>query len=317
MLKTAPEDPMERLIACLSALALFALSTAGHGADSKGEVHKLDFGGLHRSYLLHLPAKAIEGPLPLVVALHGGAGNGASMAQMSGFDRFSDRNGFIVVYPDGTDKDRPVREMLGKQGFLTWNSGHCCGYAHDHDVDDVGFIRAVVADVAKQHPVDPKRIYATGISNGAMMSYRLACEAGDLFAAIAPVAGIIDVPVCKPTNQVSVLDFQGTADENVPMDGGVGKKAFDKEDRPPVQQSIDFWAMQDGCSVTVQAKATDLVMNDYGACDAGTAVDYYVVQGGGHAWPGGDRVSVILDKPDPSVPATQIIWDFFKQHPKP
>lgn len=316
-LETVPEDSMKRLVACLSVLALFALSTAGHGADTEDEVHRLDFGGLHRSYLVHLPAKATEGPLPLVVALHGGGGTGASMARMSHFDPYSDHFGFIVVYPNGTDKERPVRAMLGKQGFLTWDSGHCCGYAHDHDVDDVGFIRAVVADVEKQHPVDPKRIYATGISNGAMMSYRLACEASDLFAAVAPVAGIIDVPNCKPTHQVSVLDFQGTADENVPINGGVGKKAFDKEDRPPVQQSIDFWAKQDGCSVRVQAKAKDLEMTDYGGCDAGTVVDYYVVQGGGHAWPGGGQMAFFLDKPDPGVNATQSIWDFFEKHSKP
>lgn len=299
---------------CLSSLLLVA--AAGQAADKKDEVHKLDFGGLHRSYLLHLPAGAPAGLLPLVLALHGGGGTGASMAEMSHFDAQADYSGFIVAYPDGTDKDRPVREMMGKQGFLTWDSGNCCGYAHDHKVDDVGFIRAVVAEVEKQHPVDPRRVYATGISNGAMMSYRLACEASDLFAAVAPVAGIIDVAECKPSHQVSVLDFQGTADENVPIDGGLGKKAVEKESRPPVQQSIDFWAKEDGCSVTVQAKAKELQMTDYGGCDAGTAVDYYVVQGGGHAWPGGDRMAFFLDKPDPNVDATYEIWQFFKDHPK-
>jgi polyhydroxybutyrate depolymerase len=318
MLKTAliPEEPMKRLAwLCLSSLLLVA--AAGQAADKKDEPHKLDFGGLHRTYLLHLPAPLPDGPLPLVVALHGGAGTGAGMAEMSQFDVYADLKGFIVVYPDGTDKPRPVREMVGKQGYLTWNSGHCCAYAHDHDVDDVGFIRAVVAEVEKEHAVDPKRVYATGISNGAMMSYRLACEASDLFAAIAPVAGIIDVPECKPTRPVSVIDFQGTADEYVPMAGGVGKKAFDKEDRPPVQQSIDFWAKQDGCSVTVQAKGKDLTITNYGACDDGTAVAYYVVQGGGHAWPGGEQMAFFLDKPDPNVTASATIWDFFKQHPRP
>ena len=304
---------------CLTALLLIlsALAGMGQAAESGDEAHGLEHGGLKRSYLLHLPAQAPAGPLPLVVVLHGGGGNAASVAKMTGFDAEADRHGFIVVYPDGTGKPRPLREALGKDGFLTWNSGHCCDYARKHDVDDVGFIRAVVADVQKQHPVDGKRIYATGISNGAMMSYRLACEASDLFAAIGPVAGIIDVDDCKPSRKVSVIDIQGTADENVPINGGVGKKAYDKEDRPPVQKSIDFWKQEDGCGVTVNADTTDLHMIDYGGCDAGTAVDYYIVQGGGHAWPGGDRISLLLDKPDPKVPATDIIWSFFAAHPRP
>lgn len=297
-------------------LALLTLAGASQAAGNPDEAHSLDHGGLKRSYLLHLPAQAPTGPLPLVVVLHGGAGNAASVAKMTGFDAEADQHGFIVVYPDGTGKPRPLREAFGKDGFLTWNSGHCCDYAQEHGVDDVGFIRAVVADVEKQHAVDPKRVYATGISNGAMMSYRLACEASDVFAAIGPVAGIIDVDECKPSQKVSVIDIQGTKDEYVPMDGGVGKKAYDKEDRPPVQQSIDFWKQQDGCSVTVNADTADLHMIDYGGCDAGTAVDYYIVQGGGHDWPGGDRLSLILDKPDPKVPATDIIWSFFEEHPR-
>lgn len=298
-------------------LTLLALTGMSQAAESRDEPHSLEHGGLKRSYLLHVPAQTPAGPLPLVVVLHGGGGNAASAAKMTGFDAEADQHGFIVVYPDGTGRPHRLREALSKGDFLTWNSGHCCSYAKEHGVDDVGFIRAVVADVERQHPVDSKRVYATGISNGAMMSYRLACEASDLFAAVAPVAGIIDVDDCKPTHPVSVIDFQGTADENVPMDGGVGKKALEKENRPPVQQSVDFWRKQDGCGVTVNADATDLHMIDYGGCDAGTAVDYYIVQGGGHDWPGGDRISLLLDKPDPKVPATDIIWSFFAEHPRP
>ncbi len=303
----------------LAALVLALLTAAGlaQASDKADPSHELEFGGLKRSYLLHLPVNAPAGPLPLVLVLHGGGGNGESAVEMTGFDAEADEHGFIAVYPNGTDRGRPLRSMLGKQGFLTWNAGSCCSYAAEHDIDDVGFIRAVVADVQKAHAVDPKRIYATGISNGAMLSYRLACEASDLFAAIGPVSGIVEIPDCKPAHPVAVIDFQGTADENVPIDGGVGKKQLGtKESRKPVQYSIDLWAKADGCSVTVKSEAPDIHLSNYGGCEAGTAVDYYVVQGGGHDWPGGKQMAAFLDKPNPNIPATSLIWSFFKDHPK-
>ena len=303
----------------LVALALTLLAAAGlaQASDKADPSHELEFGGLKRSYLLHLPANAPAGPLPLVLVLHGGGGSAESAARMTGFDAEADEHGFIAVYPNGTDKGRPLRAMLGKQGFLTWNAGSCCGYAQEHNIDDVGFIRAVVADVEKSHAVDSKRIYATGISNGGMMSYRLACEASDLVAAIGPVVGIVEIPDCKPAHPVAVIDFQGTDDENVPLAGGIGKKEVGKkEDRKPVQVSIDLWVQADGCTVTVKSEHPGIHLTNYGGCADGTAVDYYVIQGGGHAWPGGDRISLLLDKPDPNVPATALIWSFFKDHPK-
>jgi polyhydroxybutyrate depolymerase len=309
---------MKRFVAWGFMIALLVAAGLSRAADSQDSSHNLEFGGLKRSYLLHLPANAPAGPLPLVVMLHGGMGTGASAAQQSGFDAEADMHGFIVVYPDGTDRDRPLRAMMGKQGFLTWNAGSCCGYAQQHDIDDVGFIRAVVADVGKDHPVDPKRIYATGMSNGAMMSYRLACEASDLFAAVGPVAGIVEIPDCKPAHPVAVIDFQGTDDENVPLNGGIGKKEVGKkEDRKPVQYSIDLWVKADGCSVTVKSEHPGIHLANYGGCQDGTAVDYYVVQGGGHDWPGGKQMAAFLDKPNPDIPATDLIWSFFKDHPKP
>src|SRR5579859_1407501 len=176
-----------RAFLCFTLVSAALALTGPAWADD--EAHSLDFSGLKRSYLLHLPAKAPAGPVPLVVVLHGGGGTAEGAVKMTGFDAEADASGFIAVYPNGTDKDRPMRVMLGKRGFLTWNAGSCCGYAQQKNIDDVGFIRAVVGDVEKQHAVDPKQVYATGISNGGMMSYRLACKASELFAAIGPVAG--------------------------------------------------------------------------------------------------------------------------------
>ena len=237
---------------------------------------------------------------------------------MTGFDAEADEHGFIAVYPDGTGRDQPVLHAMGKPGLLTWNAGSCCGYAQYKNIDDVGFIRAVVAEVEKQHAVDPKRVYATGISNGGMLSYRLACEASDLFAAIGPVAGIVEIPDCKPAHPVAVIDFQGTDDEYVPLKGGIGKKEVGrKEDRRPVQYSIDLWVKADGCSVTVKSEQPDIHLSNYGGCQGNAAVDYYLVQGGGHAWPGGQQMASFLDKPNPNIPATSLIWSFFKDHLRP
>ncbi len=308
---------MQRLSIWTLALASLVAAASSFAADTQDDTHKLSFGGLDRSYVLHVPPNPPAGSLPLVVVLHGGMGSGAGVAKMTGFDEVADEHGFIVVYPNGTDRVRPVLNAMGKPGLLTWNAGSCCGYAQGHGIDDVGFIRAVVADVEKDHSVDTRRIYATGMSNGAMLSYRLACEASDLFAAVGPVAGIIEIPDCKPAHPVAVIDFQGTDDENVPLNGGIGKKEVGKkEDRKPVQDSIDLWVKVDGCSVTVKSEHPDIHLTNYGGCEAGTAVDYYVVQGGGHAWPGGDRIASFLDAPDPNVPATRIIWSFFADHPK-
>src|SRR5579864_1538256 len=201
----------------------------------------LESNGLQRSYLVHVPAHLPEGPRPLVLVLHGGGGSGAGAAKMTGFDAIADAYGFIVAYPDGTDRPRPRLQHAGKPGLLTWNAGGCCGYARQHGVDDVGYIRALVAELQNDHAIDPKRIYATGISNGGMLAYRLACQASDIFAAVAPVSAVIDVPDCKPAQPVSVLHIHGSADEYVPLDGGVGKKALVKETRRPVQDSIDLW----------------------------------------------------------------------------
>ncbi|HSN16770.1 MAG TPA: PHB depolymerase family esterase [Gammaproteobacteria bacterium] len=303
---------MPRIFALLCLMLLPVLAQAA--GDPRIEI---EYAGLDRSYLLHMPSPLPNDPLPLVVVLHGGGGSAESAAKMTGFDAEADKEGFIVVYPNGTGKARPFLNALGKPGFLTWNAGSCCGYAYEKQIDDVGFIRALVVQVIKDNAADPKRVYVTGISNGGMMAYRLACEASDLFAAIAPVSAVQEVASCKPSQPVSVFHIHGAKDENVPLDGGVGKKAIEKEDRKPVQDSIDFWVRQDGCSVTVHSQEPDVLMTNYGGCQAGSEVSFFLIQDGGHAWPGGQRIARFLDPPSRALDATSEIWDFFKSHSKP
>jgi polyhydroxybutyrate depolymerase len=297
-------------------LALLCFGAFSAGADDS--IHTITVDQTERSYALHVPDTP-KFQLPLVIVLHGGGGSAQSAIAQTGFNAEADRQGFIAAYPEGSDRARPLLNALGKPSFHTWNAGACCGYAVEHGVDDVGFIRAMVADIGKRYPLDPKRVYAAGHSNGGMMAYRLACEASDLVAAIGAVSAVIVVAPCEPRFPVSVIDIHGTADRNVPIEGGVGPKSISKYPYPPVERSIAFWAAWDDCGKDpiVSAPAPSVTLRSYPLCTLGIAVDYYVIEGGGHAWPGGKRLAKFLDEPSNAIDATQLIWQFFAAHPKP
>jgi polyhydroxybutyrate depolymerase len=297
-------------------LALLCLVSCGaHAEDS---IHTISVDQTERSYVLHVPP-SIAQSAALVIVLHGGGGSAQSAIAQSGFDAEADKRGFIVAYPEGTDRARPLLNALGKPGFRTWNAGACCGIAVERGMDDVGFIRAMVAEIAAAIPLDPRRIYATGLSNGGMMAYRLACEASDLVAAIGAVSAVIVVAPCEPRFPVSVLHIHGTADQNVPIAGGVGPKSITQYPYPPVERSIAFWAAWDDCGKDpiVSTPAPNVTLHSYPLCTFGIAVDYYVIEGGTHAWPGGKRLAKFLDEPSNAIAATPLIWQFFAAHPKP
>jgi polyhydroxybutyrate depolymerase len=311
-----------RLFAALAVLLLSALACARTetpepaGADAAlpaGETFRtIIHAGRERSYLLYTPA-AVDWsrPVALVFVLHGGTGNARSAVRMSGFNDVADQNGFLVAYPNGTNR-------LGDDLLLTWNGGACCGYASDHDVDDVGFLRAAAADVQSLTPVDPKRIYATGMSNGAILSHRLACEAADLFAAVGPVAGTLNLSPCTPSQPVSVIEFHGTEDEHIPYLGGPGPKSLVDVSFNSVPASIAFWAAANRCPTPPTTETHDVIRHDaYGGCANSTAVELYTILGGGHAWPGGEAGYPDADQPTTAVSASQLIWEFFATHPKP
>ena len=291
-----------------------ALALLVAACSAAADERVIDAGGSARSYRIHLPnGREPAEPVPLVIVFHGGGGNAANAARMSGMDAKADREGFIAVYPNGTG---------GRAGMLlTWNAWRCCGPALDNGVDDVGFVRAVVENVAREHAIDRKRIYATGLSNGGMMSYRVACEAADIFAAIAPVAGALDTDDCRPSSPVSVVVFHGTADGHVPFEGGAPRTAFDRHKRVdnPVAFAIDFWTRHDRCERTPVRSKRGHVVHDTYACPDGLGVELYAIEGQGHAWPGGEKGlrSGNVDPPTTEISATDLMWEFFVRHPKP
>ncbi len=269
--------------------------------------HYLAYDGRNRSYLLHLPPDYTPDHLwPLVMVMHSSRSDALSVMQTSGMNVEADAHGFIVVYPNGTSV-LPDR-------YLTWNSGNCCSYAMQNKVDDVGFIHTLIRALADRYKVDPDRVYATGISNGGMMAYRLGCELSGEIAAIAPVAAALDTP-CQPLHPVSVIAFHGTADEHVPYYGGNGRLASDGRVDNSQAYSVGFWVNHDRCYTPPStAQQGHIVVDDYAAGRDSTEVTLYTVEGGGHTWPGGPDLQA--DPATHEINATDLMWQFFAAHPQ-
>lgn len=264
-----------------------------------------------RYYTLHIPPH-YDGikPMPLVIVLHGGAGNRKNVMRMTGMSKKADKEGFFVLYPAGTG--------FFKHRVLTWNAANCCGYAKRNNVDDVAFIRTLLDTLQAQYKIDSKRIYATGISNGGMLAYRLACRMGDRIAAIAPVAAAFNEVACQPAEPVSVIIFHGKLDEHVLYDGGLSSKSRTGRFDQSMVQTMSFWIHHNNSkALSTYQHHRFIVKEVYSEGTNGTAVVLYTITNGGHAWPGGRKGFIFSDEPSREISATDVIWEFFKNHPKP
>ena len=262
--------------------------------------------GVERNYVLYVPSSHRRtASMALVLVFHGGGGWAQGFARHTGFSAVAEREGFVVAYPQGLER--------------RWNDGR--GYGTSHD--DVGFVRALVDSLQRELGLDPRRIYATGISNGAMFSYRLVCDLPGVLAAIASVAGALPAqlaPVCGHALPVSVLAFQGTADPLVPYTGGGVVRR--RGSVLGAERSIAFWAEIDGCagqpSTVVEPDrvrdGTRVRRLEYAGCREGRAVVLYTIEGGGHTWPGGPGVGLVVGRVSREIDATQVIWEFFANH---
>lgn len=283
--------------------------------------HFLEHGGWLRRYLVHVP-RDYDGvtDMPVVIGLHGGLGRAELQRSMSRMNFVSDESGFIAVYPDGTGW---TVEIEGQEvPLLTWNAGGCCGYAQQHGVDDVGFIAAMLDDLNARYAVHPRRVYATGMSNGAMMAYRLAVELPDRIAAIAPVAGAmtLDAPPAPP-RAVPVMHFHGLADQFAPFEGGYGELASIPFEHPPVMETIGWWVEVNGCAPeAVVSEGQDYIRLEYEPqTEDGAPVVLYELPEGGHTWPGGVDITADLGTGEliESVDASRLMWAFFQQFELP
>jgi polyhydroxybutyrate depolymerase len=259
-------------------------------------------GGLTRSYLVHVPAKAIGHPAPVLLALHGGGGDMDYQADNYGLVEKSDEAGFILIAPNGTSR-------FASGIFATWNAGTCCGQARERKLDDVSFIRAVIARVATQVSIDRARVFATGMSNGALMSYRLACEAPDLIRAIAPVAGTDNTITCKPSRPVPVIHFHARDDSHVLFNGGAGPDALVETKFTSVPVTIAKWVALD--KAAPQARTVLSIPGATCTLHAGPApVELCVTEAGGHSWPGSQSRRANKN-PSQAINANDLMWVFF------
>lgn len=290
---------MQKLILLISLFFVLNVSYAQY--DS------IPFGGYDRTFLVHLPTGYTgTTDLPLIIAMHGGFGNAYNMQNQSQLSVKADAENFIVVYPEGLEG--------GGLGISSWNAGWCCGWASNNNIDDVGFINALLDTLIVQYSIDTSRIYATGMSNGGFMAYRLACELSDRIAAIAPVAASMSMTTCTPQRPVPIISFHSYLDTNVPYDGGVGSGTSGHYNSP--QDSIlNAWSAMNACSTT-----NDTVINNsqflhrkWSNCDCETEIEQYVTQDGGHSWPGGNQ-TVFGDPVSNFINANDLMWPFFQQY---
>ncbi|MEA1924864.1 MAG: PHB depolymerase family esterase [Candidatus Altiarchaeota archaeon] len=266
--------------------------------------------GMERFYLMHVP-KGYDSSIrnPLILAFHGGLGNGKIMSEHYNFIKESDNEGFIVVFPSGASRF--------KDKLATWNAGVCCGYAVKSGSDDVGFVKKILKDVENKFSIDENRIYATGMSNGGMFSYRLACEMSDDFAAIASVAGTKNTISCNPSRPVPVLHIHAVDDDHVLFEGGCGPGGTTGVDYSSVPETIEWWAEKNKCArdkVRV-FENNGAYCDSYSDCAKDSEVRLCVTSEGGHSWPGGQKPRPEADTPSTAVNATEMIWEFFKKHP--
>lgn len=272
--------------------------------------------GLVRRYRLYVPASLPSGTrVPLLVALHGGLGWGEQFERNSGFDGLAESNGFIVVYPDGTNA------RADSTTLLTWNGGMCCGAAVDRNVDDVGFIRKLLDELERTQPIDTARVFATGHSNGAILSYRLACELSDRISAIGVQSGVLGVP-CAPNRPVSVFHLHGLADTNIPIDGGRGSGVSGVEFPSPRLAPVAF-VERDRCPTppvdSVDPTNADVVARTWSGCAADRMVRFVTVAGASHAWMGHDGATAgssnLVGVPYDRFDASRAIWSFLAAQP--
>jgi len=259
--------------------------------------HTIQVDGQTRSYLAYRPADVAE-PVPLVMMLHGGFGSAAQAESAYGWDAKADAEHFVVVYPDGDGR--------------AWNvGGGCCGAPGRTNVDDVAFLSAVVGDVTSSLPIDASRVFATGISNGGMMAYRLACDT-ELFAAIGADSATL-LGDCPSPHPLSVLAIHGTADRNIPYDGGQGS-GFAKIDGPSILDVNQLWRTADSCAAATSTSESR-VATLTASCPDSRTVELITIEGAGHQWPGSTKGRQGADTPYPDLDATRVIWEFFAAHP--
>jgi polyhydroxybutyrate depolymerase len=316
-----------------------ATTTPSHpvlAPESGSYVFTLRFDGLTRDYRLHVPPAAAAGkPLPLVLNLHGATQNAQLEEITTDMDPNADMNGYLVAYPNGTRISKVLTpDPVAKNAQYGWNAGQCCGLPVTKHVDDVGFLLKVIADIAARTPVDLRRVYMTGISNGGMMAYAMAAEASGHVAAISSVSGQVEIPMIHPTRAVPTMEFHSVNDPIALFDGTPNANPLL---RLSVMEGVRQWVKADGCGTKPHTGATIVGLGGsisagetatlvtYTHCRSGTEVALWRFTGSGHVWPGstlntGPQKNWILagvGRGIVLVDANETMWQFFERYSLP
>lgn len=320
---STPAGRASKALWLLLALLLATPAMASQLPQQPGEYEQtLTHNSRERSYILHLPPQ-YDGrkALPLLLAFHGGGGNARQLLKSNHLTTVADREGFILVAPDGSGRL--------KKHFLTWNVGFGFGYAMEHDIDDIAFIGALLDELETGLKIDRRRVYATGISNGGVLCHFLAANLSGRIAAIAPIVASVggrksaDDPVVMPplpASPVAVIAFNGMRDAHIPYGGG---RQIRSVGDPVYVTSADamhaFWSKANHCTgpPRIEEHAADQyqVVTFSKGCKGAEVVQYQILDQG-HAWPGGSKPGFFADKPSSHVQADDLMWEFFKAHQK-
>jgi polyhydroxybutyrate depolymerase len=270
--------------------------------------------GLDRTYALNLPPNYYEAAnFSLVIAMHGGGGSAQQFESTNKLTEKANAAKFIVVYPEGV-------QSTGILKARSWNAGGCCDYAVAQNINDVKFISLLIDKLAATYKIDAKKVYATGHSNGGMLSYRLACELSNKIAAIAPNGCTMVAPSCNPVRAVPVLHMHSVLDQNVPYQGGlVNGTGTQGVYMPPLDSVMNVWSLKNTCSNIAQVVVNDnkYKLTKWTNCSGNVTVQYYLTKDGGHGWPGGLPGGPNSDTPSTVINANDLLWDFFQQYQLP
>ena len=288
-----------------------ALTTYVPGTST---VDSVVHGGLTRTFRVYVPTSYAPGtPMPVFLLFHGGFGTGAQVEGNARIVEVAEAQGFIAVSPDGVPSPGNIR---------TWNGGGCCGYAVTANVDDVGFVGALLDRLESIACLDRRRVYASGMSNGGILSHRLGCDLAERIRAIGPVSGTDMTSSCVPSRAVPIMEIHGTADTNVPYGGGLGC-GLAGVPFTSVPETIARWRSRDGCRgmAVVVGQQGDTTCRRQGKCPNLADVILCDVTDGGHTWPGGNPPAVpglgncLFGNQSQTFSASNELWTFFAQHP--